>query len=228
MIAAGGVARNAGDNSALPLDTQDLDHDGNTTETLPVDARGENRIANTTVDIGAVELQNTDPIAEDDAFTTSDVGVVNGDVMADNGNGPDGDLDGDTPTVTMVNGAAFTPGVAFALASGALLTMNSDGTFGWDSNGAFEHLPLGASDEDSFTYTIDDGNGGTDTATVTIDITGQNTAPVARDDTFTTSDVGVVNGDVRADNGNGADRDTDGDTPTVIWSTAPPSPRATP
>ena len=217
LIKRGGVAQNAGDNSALPLDTQDLNHDGNTSEALPVDARGESRISDTTVDIGAVELQNADPVAQDDTFTTSDVGLVNGDVMADNGNGPDSDTDGDTLTVTMVNGAAFTPGVAFALASGALLTMNSDGTFGWNSNGVFEHLSLGASDEDSFTYAIDDGNGGTDTATVTIDINGQNqnAALVARDDTFTTSDVGVVNGDVRADNGNGADRHTDGDTPTV-------------
>ncbi len=37
----------------------------------------------------------------------------------------------------------------------------------------------------SFTYTISDGNGGTDTATVTVNVTPVNDPPDARDDNFT-------------------------------------------
>ena len=42
---------------------------------------------------------------------------------------------------------------------------------------------------DSFTYTVSDGNGGTDTATLIITVTGANDNPVA------TNDTGVVNED---------------------------------
>ena len=41
--------------------------------------------------------------------------------------------------------------------------------------------------EDTFTYTISDGNGGTDTATVTVVVAGVNDAP-----TVTAIDVGTV------------------------------------
>jgi hypothetical protein len=56
-IAAGGLAYNAGSNTALPPDTSDLNNNGNTGEPLPVDARGFARVAGTSVDIGAFESQ---------------------------------------------------------------------------------------------------------------------------------------------------------------------------
>ena len=37
------------------------------------------------------------------------------------------------------------------------------------ANGAFDHEAPGGTDTDSFTYTVGDGKGGTNTATVTID-----------------------------------------------------------
>ena len=51
----GGIAHNTGDDGVLPADTEDLDGDGNTTELLPVDARGLPRTIGI-VDIGAFEL----------------------------------------------------------------------------------------------------------------------------------------------------------------------------
>jgi len=45
----------AGSNADIPQDTYDVDNDGNTTEPLPLDARGGLRIVGGKVDIGAVE-----------------------------------------------------------------------------------------------------------------------------------------------------------------------------
>ena len=65
---------------------------------------------------------------------------------------------------------------------------------------------------DSFTYTISDGNGGTDAATVTITIHGvtDNTPPVAEDDDVTTDEDTALLIDVLADNGHGAGLVSDG------------------
>jgi VCBS repeat-containing protein len=63
-------------------------------------------------------------------------------------------------------------GQQVTLASGALLTLNADGTFDYDPNGAFDHLAEGETATDGFAYTVSDGNGGVDTASVTITIDG--------------------------------------------------------
>ena len=57
-LLAGSPAINAGNNSLIPADTQDLDYDQNTTERIPFDQRNLLRIFGTTVDIGAVEMSN--------------------------------------------------------------------------------------------------------------------------------------------------------------------------
>ncbi len=49
---------NAGDNNALPLELADLDHDGDTSEVLPVDIDGLPRVVAGTVDMGAHESQH--------------------------------------------------------------------------------------------------------------------------------------------------------------------------
>jgi Tol biopolymer transport system component len=58
-LVAGSCAINAGNNALIPADTNDMDGDDNTTEQIPFDQRGTsfNRIAGSTVDIGAFEVQ---------------------------------------------------------------------------------------------------------------------------------------------------------------------------
>jgi RTX calcium-binding nonapeptide repeat (4 copies) len=51
----GSILIGAGNNSFLPVDTRDIDHDFNTSETLPLDGRGGLRVVGGTVDVGAVE-----------------------------------------------------------------------------------------------------------------------------------------------------------------------------
>jgi len=129
---------------------------------------------------GIFIVNNTPPVAQDDNFTTDEDTALAGasNVMDDNDNGADFDVDGDPLTVTEVNGSAANVGILFALASGALLTVNADGSMSYDPNGQFESLGAGETFDDTFGYTIDDGNGGTDSATVTITVTGVNDAPV--------------------------------------------------
>ena len=143
---------------------------------------------------------------------------MTGNVLDDNGSGADSDIDAsDILTVTQANGESGDVGSQIALPSGALLTLNGNGTFSYDSHDQFETLGTGQLDTDTFTYEIFDGNSGTDTATVTITINGVNDAPVAIDDSLTTDEQSAIAGDVFADNkGAGADSDIDvGDMLTV-------------
>ena len=53
-----------------------------------------------------------------------------------------------------------------------------NGSFAYDPFGKFDDLLAGQTATDTFSYTLSDGEGGTDTATVTITIYGNN-EPVA-------------------------------------------------
>ncbi|WP_419194997.1 cadherin domain-containing protein, partial [Novipirellula herctigrandis] len=91
-------------------------------------------------------------------------------------------ITGDVLTVSEVEGNAANVGTQFALASGALLTVNADGSYEYDPNGQFESLASGNSTTDSFSYTVRDRSGATDTATVTVTINGVNDSPVITSD----------------------------------------------
>ncbi|MBH8554919.1 cadherin-like domain-containing protein [Nostocaceae cyanobacterium CENA357] len=125
---------------------------------------------------------NQAPIAVDDAFSTNEDKVFNGNVLVANPTTADSDSNNDTLTVTQVNGNPAAVGNQIKLTSGALLTLNSNGIFAYNPNGQFQSLGVGATASNSFTYTISDGKGGTDTATVNFTINGVNDPPVAGDD----------------------------------------------
>ncbi|MFN6461375.1 MAG: cadherin-like domain-containing protein [Nostoc sp. DedVER02] len=111
------------------------------------------------------------PVAVDDSATTNEDTAFSGTVLAN-----DSDLDTSVFTVSAVNGNTANVGNQISLASGALLTLNSDGSYNYNPNGQFESLAAGATASDSFTYTISDGSG-TSTATVNLTINGVNDAP---------------------------------------------------
>jgi VCBS repeat-containing protein len=122
--------------------------------------------------LGVDGPENNPPVADDDSNSTDEGTVLNVDV-ADGVLANDTDPDeADTLEVSAVEGDAANVGTEFELPSGALLTLNADGSYVYDPNGAFEDLDDGDTDTDSFTYTVSDGNGGTDTAEVTVTIDG--------------------------------------------------------
>ncbi len=122
------------------------------------------------------------PVAQDDALSTDEDTALAASILADNGNGADADPNEGPLTVTSVDGSAGNVGSARTLASGAVLTVNADGSIVYDPRGAFDHLKPGETARETFTYRIADDGGATDTATATITVTGVNDAPVARDD----------------------------------------------
>ncbi len=130
---------------------------------------------------------NPKPVAVDDSATTDEDTPITGNVLSN-----DTDPDSDPLSVTEINGVATNVGTQITLASGALLTLNANGSYSYNPNAQFEALNNGDTATDSFTYTISDGVS-TDTATVTVTINGVNDAPVAVNDSATTNEDTPVN-----------------------------------
>ncbi|PYG31585.1 Ig-like domain-containing protein [Pelagimonas varians] len=148
------------------------------------------------VEFSTVDLcdENGDPIAVDDSETTALDTAVIIDVL-----GNDSDPDGDPLSI-----AAYTAPI------NGNVTDNGDGTM------TYTPAP-GFSGTDSFSYVIEDGNGGSDTGAVTVEVEVdpappvENQDPIAVDDAATTA-VGTP---VVIDNPASNDSDPDGDTLTV-------------
>jgi VCBS repeat-containing protein len=119
---------------------------------------------------------NSAAVANDDANSTTESASVPGNVKSN-----DTDAEDDAFSVTAVNDDTTKVGQPLTLSSGAIVTLDADGTYTYNPNGAFNYLVSaekavnsGAADTnttatDSFTYTITGG----DTATVTVTITGE-------------------------------------------------------
>ncbi|WGW02775.1 Ig-like domain-containing protein [Tropicibacter oceani] len=156
--------------------TATLNPDGTVTYTPNPDFVGEDTIPYTIDDgnggtdtgeiVVTVTPENDDPTAVDDSATTpEDTAIVIPDPAAN-----DTDPDGDPLTVTSVG----TP-------TNGTATLNPDGTVTYTPNPDF----VG---EDTIPYTVDDGNGGTDTGEIVVTVTPEgNTDPDAVDDSGTTA-----------------------------------------
>ncbi len=148
--------------------TPNADFNGDDTFTYTVeDAAGAQTDATVTVTVNPL---NDPPQAVDDAITVTDAAVNETlDVLANDLDAPD---TGETLTITAV-GSPSQGGTVNIINSGTALAYTPPGSF------------LGT---ETFTYDIDDGNGGTDQATVTITVVPDNNPPVAGDDAFTVAE----------------------------------------
>ncbi len=147
-----------------------------------------------------VHGNNDDPTAVDDdgGATDEDTATFTGDVLAN-------DTDPDASDMLFVS--------AFDASSFNLvpITYNGNGTFGYDPAGVLDPLDAGDILTDTFDYTVSDGNGGTDSATVTVTVTGVDDPPFAGDDTASTNEDTAITISVL---GNDGDLDAD-DTVSV-------------
>jgi len=114
------------------------------------------------------ENPNTDPVGSGDSASTDEDTAVTIDVLEN-----DSDVNGDTLVIDSVTQPT----------NGNVLNNGSDVTYTPDA----EYCGT-----DSFTYMVNDGNGGTDTAPVDVTVTCLNDAPVADDLTVTTEEDTAV------------------------------------
>ncbi|HEY4252555.1 MAG TPA: Ig-like domain-containing protein [Roseomonas sp.] len=136
---------------------------------------------------------NDSPVAHDDSFSVAEDTTTILDVLAN-----DVDIDGDTRTITHVNGIALANGPVDV--DGGSVALNGDGQLVFTPDAEFNgHI--------TFDYTINDGHGETSTGTTELDVTAVNDAPVTAADSFTaTADGASIPLDVLAN-----DTDADGD-----------------
>jgi len=198
----GSLSLNAG-NTAL-IYTPFADFFGTETFTYTVgDGLGGTDTATVTVTVTPV---NDPPVARDDDLTVAEDSTTMLALLADNGNGADTDIDGGTLAITDV-GIPSQGGNATINATGDAVMYTPDADF------------FGS---ETFTYTVSDAQGGTDTALVTTTVTAVNDAPLARDDVITVAYGSSSNTlTVLADHGSGADTDADNDGITIVSTGAP-------
>ena len=118
--------------------------------------------------------------AKDDAVAVDENAILNSDLFADNGSGADRENTFGELEIASINGSFADVGEVIALDSGALLTVNEDGTFHYDPNGAFDDLLEGETATETFTYQARSTSSplALDEATVTVTINGVNEPPV--------------------------------------------------
>ena len=134
------------------------------------DSAADSVVATVTIQINPV---NDPPSASDDSYTTTEDTPLVVDVQAgvlDN----DFDIDGDPLTAILASEPAQ-----------GSVTLNSDGSFTYTPN-------ADANGTDSFTYRASDGSADSNLATVTIQVTPTNDAPVALGDNYNVDEDGSL------------------------------------
>jgi VCBS repeat-containing protein len=144
--------------------------------------------------------RNDDPAAGGDRIAVREVGTR---VLAVRAN--DRDVDGDALEI-----------VSWTAPLAGSVSRNSDGNLVFDPGEDFRHLGAGETAQVSFSYTVSDGQGGTDTTSVTLQVVGRNDAPVAVRDRIAVNEVGEQVLALRAN-----DRDVDGDVLQILDWTPP-------
>jgi len=209
-----GNSYSAGTSVDLENGTLVLNSDGSYVFTPDANWNGNVPIVTYTTNTGAtatltiiVEPVNDAPDALNNSYNLNEGGFTSGNIITDNtGSGVDSDIDGGALSITHINGVAvtFIAGTAIIPIGDGTLTINQNGSFTYAHNSE-EPEPT------SFTYTINDGLGGTDTASVFLNINPVNDGPFAEDDSFSVDESALLGGNVisHIDNNDGL-LDSDG------------------
>ena len=147
-----------------------------------------------------VAAANDNPVAVNDVYTVAEDATVTLNPLA-----LDSDLDGDTLSITSINGTTLT--------GGAQIIPVTNGTVNISAAGVITFTPsanYNSATAISIPYVINDGNGGTATANQLITVTAVNDNPVAVDDLYTISEDTTVTLNPLA-----LDTDLDGDTLSI-------------
>ncbi|MBL4834231.1 MAG: VCBS domain-containing protein [Pseudomonas sp.] len=155
------------------------------------DGQGGTDTANLTIVING---NNNAPIATPNSnVIAEDATNVSGNMLTDDdGAGIDSDINGDTLRVSSINTAG-------ANQYGNLTLDDPNGSYTYTldtSNPSVRALGVGETLTEIYRYTVADDNGGTDTATLTITITGTNDGPIAIADSVSTTENSLLNGAV--------------------------------
>jgi len=174
--------------------TAPLDFSGTVTYTYTIDD------GNGGTDTGLVTINviNQPPVAVDDTVGPLVAGTPSASFNVLTMGTPDSDPDGDALSV-----------IAFSQPGAGTVVHNGNGNFTWTP-------PTGYTGTTTFPYTISDGFGGTDSATVTIIV--RNIPPIAVNDTATTSGTTPVTIAVMQN-----DSDPDNHVISVTGATTPPN-----
>jgi large repetitive protein len=169
--------------------TPNANFNGSDTVTYVIsDGNGGTSTATVTVTVNPV---NDVPVAVADSATTNEDTPVTLNPLAN-----DSDVDGDTLSITS------------ATSPNGTIVLNPDGTITFTPDANFNGPT-------TITYTISDGNGGTATATIAVNVVAVNDAPVANPSTAATSEDVAVIVPVLAN-----DTDADGDLLTIASASA--------
>ena len=129
--------------------------------------------------------QNDAPTANDDTINVTVGTPATGNVITSS----DTDPDSDSLTVSAIAGGSVGSAVTGTYGT---FTLNSNGSYTYTVDTTNSDVIAWQSGDavltETFTYTVSDGNGGTDTATITVNASGQNDAPTAADNTVTTNE----------------------------------------
>jgi hypothetical protein len=147
------------------------------------DADGDVSSADITVTVSAPP-ENIPPVAIDDSFSLSEGDTISDNVISNTGGTDTDGGDGAGLSVTHVTVNSITTNVAEVgntdvAIEGGTLSISANGNFTYTNSEGFDFDPVTPSTQPSFEYTLSDG---IDTATATVSITINDSAPVANDD----------------------------------------------
>ncbi|MDN3526327.1 retention module-containing protein, partial [Halomonas sabkhae] len=115
-------------------------------------------------------VSNPAPDAQNDSATTDEDSYLS--VPSDGVFSNDIDPDGDSLGLIEVNDDTSSLSAAVSGDNGGTFIIRADGSYDFDPGSDFQQLDQGESATTSVSYTVDDGEGGKDTATLTMTVTG--------------------------------------------------------